>query len=204
MKPTFDLDGATFTLFNDLTVTIPINDWQFLCKNRWHTDDPDIEDVITEFVTGTGITPNKPQRYSEAGKTFHEYVDELRDIMKDMENKKQIHLSNPRYGVTGFYYIDKTVYEKHYQMHKNRPEEALQNELSIIYGLGTPVTSEMIENVINEEYDEAKNLNKTIEKAAEKAAKDYKDDKLDFYMDTNLDLSNVIKKAREEYEGPEL
>lgn len=38
------------------------------------------------------------------------------------------------------------------------------------------------------------------EKACLKAINDYKNDKLDFYVDTNIDLSNLIEEANKIYD----
>ena len=78
---------------------------------------------------------------------------------------KEIILSNSRYGITGTFFINEDIYEKHHAMHPIRPEEALQNELSICYGHGTPVTSEMIEKVIEDEYEVANNIGNIIHEA---------------------------------------
>ena len=78
---------------------------------------------------------------------------------------KKIVLSNERYGITGTFFVDKNIYEKHYAMHPIRPEEALQNELSICYGYGVPVNDEMVEKVIKDEFDVANNLPKIINEA---------------------------------------
>lgn len=72
----------TVILFGQLTLDVPDKDWDFLCKYRFFTQNPSVEDVQTEFVTGTGITKNKPHMWNEAGKRFSEYVDDLRDIQK--------------------------------------------------------------------------------------------------------------------------
>lgn len=49
MQPEFSIDGATFKLFDKFTITIPIKDWQYLCKYRWLTKNPSQEDVDVEF-----------------------------------------------------------------------------------------------------------------------------------------------------------
>ena len=53
-------------------------------------------------------------------------------------------------------------------MHPNRPEEALQNNLSIYYGTNTPVTSKMIEKTIENEYNKFQDLPKIITEARKK------------------------------------
>ncbi len=80
---------------------------------------------------------------------------------------KRITLTNPRYGIIGSFYIKKEIYDKHCAMHPIRPEEALQSELSICYGYGTPVTEEMIERVIEDEFVVANNIEDIIRKARE-------------------------------------
>ncbi len=83
---------------------------------------------------------------------------------------KEIILSNPRYGITGTFHINKELYEKHYAMHPIRPEEALQSELPVCYGHGTPVTEKMIEKVIEDEYEIANNIGNIINEARGKFA----------------------------------
>ena len=65
-----------------------------------------------------------------------------------------INLRNKRYGITGQYEIAEDIWLKHTSMHNVRPEEALQSNLSIYYGRNIPVTSEMIEKVIEEMMNE--------------------------------------------------
>ena len=69
-----------------------------------------------------------------------------------------INLTNKRYGITGQFDIDKNIWLKHIKMHTKRPEEVLQHNLSVCYGINTPVTKEMIEKVIEDEYIESQNL----------------------------------------------
>lgn len=77
----------------------------------------------------------------------------------------KIKLTNHRYGITGEFDISKSVWLKHQEMHPNRPEETLQNNLSVCYGINTSVTSEMIEKTIEDEYNQSQNLPNTIAKA---------------------------------------
>lgn len=73
-----------------------------------------------------------------------------------------INLTNSRYGITGQFDISRSSWIKHTEMHPKRPEEALQNNLSICYGINTPVTNSMIEKVIEDEYNESQTLPNTI------------------------------------------
>ena len=70
----------TKKFFNSIVVNISDDDWDFLCKKRFFTNNPTDEDVCAEFVTGTGITPNKPQLWNEADQRFSEYIKDLRKI----------------------------------------------------------------------------------------------------------------------------
>ena len=79
-----------------------------------------------------------------------------------------INLTNPRYGITGKYNISEDLWLKHREMHPKRSEEALQNNLSICYGHKTPITDEMVEAIIKDEYNEYKNLSGIVEEAREK------------------------------------
>lgn len=76
-----------------------------------------------------------------------------------------INLRNKRYGITGQYEIAEDIWLKHTSMHNVRPEEALQSNLSIYYGRNIPVTSEMIEKVIEDEYRQYQDLPEMIMKA---------------------------------------
>lgn len=64
-----------YTLFNKIELKISKTDLDFLCEKRFFTDKPTLEDIQSEFVTGTGITPNKAHLWKDASKRFHEYVD---------------------------------------------------------------------------------------------------------------------------------
>lgn len=68
-------------LFEKLDVNISDEDWFFLCKARFFSNNPPIEDIEAEFVSGTGITPNKRKLWVEASNRFHDYIADLRDIM---------------------------------------------------------------------------------------------------------------------------
>ncbi len=79
-----------------------------------------------------------------------------------------INLKNKRYGITGQYEIAEDMWLKHISMHTLKPEEALQNNLSVCYGIITPVTSEMIKKVIEDVYRHWQDLPNTIMKARKK------------------------------------
>lgn len=68
---------------NILQVKVLDKDWDFLCQNRFFTDTPTQEMIFSEFVTGTGITPNKKNLWNEASERFAEYVNDLREIQKN-------------------------------------------------------------------------------------------------------------------------
>ena len=78
---------------------------------------------------------------------------------------KRIKLTNPKYGVTGTFNIKKKYYDMHYSLHKIRPEEALQSNLTSCYGKEVTITQETIERVILDEYNMAKSLPTMILKA---------------------------------------
>lgn len=66
--------------FEELTVEVSEDDWDFLCKNRLFSNNPSQEDLRAEFVSGTGITPNKRHLWSQASERFAEYIQDLREI----------------------------------------------------------------------------------------------------------------------------
>lgn len=78
-----------------------------------------------------------------------------------------INLKNKRYGITGRFDIPEDIWTKHLVMHPKRPKEALQNNLSVCYGINSPVTSCMIEKVIEDEYRMYQSLPGIISKARE-------------------------------------
>jgi len=70
------------TLFNNLDIKVSIDDWEFMCKNRFFTDTPSEEHIQAEFVSGTGITKNKVHLWGKASKRFAEYISDLREIQE--------------------------------------------------------------------------------------------------------------------------
>ena len=74
------VDYNKYTLFDKIELKISRTDLDYLCKNRFFTDKPTVDDIQREFVTGTGITPNKAHLWKDASKRFHEYVNDLRAI----------------------------------------------------------------------------------------------------------------------------
>ena len=76
-----------------------------------------------------------------------------------------INLCNKRYGITGQYEIAEDMWLMHISMHSVRPEEAMQNNMSVCYRKNMSVTSEMIEKVIEDEYRHWQDLPDTIMKA---------------------------------------
>lgn len=68
---------------NQMILNISEEDWYFLCLNRLFSDTPSLDEIEAEFVTGTGITQNKPLLWNEADKMFSEYINDLRDILKN-------------------------------------------------------------------------------------------------------------------------
>ncbi len=81
-------------------------------------------------------------------------------------NTTDITLANKRYGITGTFAIHTDIWQKHLSMHPKRPEEVLQHNLAVCYGINiTHLTPKMIETVIENEYKEALALPKVINKA---------------------------------------
>ncbi len=71
----------TIKLFEDkLTVKVSAENWQYLCENRFLSDNPSQEDIQSEFVSGTGISRRNPERWALASESFAEYIDDLREI----------------------------------------------------------------------------------------------------------------------------
>lgn len=84
------------TFWNELTVHISPDDWDFLCKNRFLSDNPSLDEVQAEFVSGTGISPNKKHLWNEADARFAEYVQELREIRGNFnKNNNEIIINAP-------------------------------------------------------------------------------------------------------------
>ena len=70
------------TFWDDLTIHVSPDDWDYLCINRFFSDNPAYDEIQAEFVTGTGITPNKKHLWKEADMRFAEYIQDLREIKK--------------------------------------------------------------------------------------------------------------------------
>ena len=66
--------------FGELVVQILEEDWDFVCKNRLFSENPDEADIRAEFVSGTGITPDKKHLWGQASERFTEYIQDLREI----------------------------------------------------------------------------------------------------------------------------
>lgn len=76
-----------FIFYNCIELSISNEDWDYLCQNRWFTNEPEFEDIRAEFVSGTGITPNKKHLWEKATILFHEYVVDLMEVQKmDFQN----------------------------------------------------------------------------------------------------------------------
>ena len=71
-----------YKFYNTIDVKISDEDWDFLCKNRWFTENPDYEDVRLEFSTGTQITIQDKELWDKASEEFHEYICDLMEIQK--------------------------------------------------------------------------------------------------------------------------
>ena len=65
---------------NRLNLKMSDDDWDFLCKYRLFNQNPDIETIENEFITGTGITPNKEYLWGISNISFSEYIEDLRKI----------------------------------------------------------------------------------------------------------------------------
>ncbi len=71
-----------FNECNPLIVTVSEDDWVYLCQNRFLTNNPTDEQIEAEFVSGTGVTPNKPWLWDKASQLFAEYIAELKEIQE--------------------------------------------------------------------------------------------------------------------------
>lgn len=76
------------TIFGELTFSIPYSHWAFMCRFRFFSHDPSEEDWQREFVTGTGITPEKREAWPQARQRFLDYIDDLSSIMIEDKAKK--------------------------------------------------------------------------------------------------------------------
>lgn len=81
----------TLLLFNELKVIVSKEDWEFMCKYRFFTDDPDEEHIRVEFSTGTGIRPETKRTsknlWNNASIEFAKYIKDLREIQNLDINK---------------------------------------------------------------------------------------------------------------------
>jgi hypothetical protein len=72
---------------NQMVLQISEEDWSFLCQYRLFSDDPPIDEIQAEFVSGTGITKNKQHLWKKANERFSEYIQDLREILELDTNK---------------------------------------------------------------------------------------------------------------------
>lgn len=51
IKPDFlkDTNEVRFTLYGKFNITIPVDDWNFMCEKRWFSNSPTKHEVETEF-----------------------------------------------------------------------------------------------------------------------------------------------------------
>ena len=66
---------------NQIILNVSEDDWFFLCENRFFSSNPTIEEIESEFITGTAITRSKSMLWKEATIKFSEYVEELKEIL---------------------------------------------------------------------------------------------------------------------------
>lgn len=78
---------------------------------------------------------------------------------------KTIKLTNPKYRIVGEFIVEKKYYDMFYAMYRVRPEEALQDILLTCYGTNVQITNEMVEKVIEDEYDIVSSLDDIIGEA---------------------------------------
>lgn len=69
-------------LFEKLNVEVSDENWNFLCQNRFFTDNPSYENIECEFISGTGITEKKKELWPLASLRFTEYVEDLKEIQQ--------------------------------------------------------------------------------------------------------------------------
>ena len=87
---------------NQMVLNISEEDWDFLCQNRLFSENPAIDEIQAEFVSGTGITKNKKHLWENANEKFLEYVKDLKEILFD-ENVKMLNCNE--YPQKGSYNI---------------------------------------------------------------------------------------------------
>ncbi len=78
-----------YILFNTIELNISDDDFDFLCKHRFHTNNPSLEDVEKEFVKGTGIYPrqddlNNFELHKRVDFLFSYYVQYLKDLITEI------------------------------------------------------------------------------------------------------------------------
>lgn len=64
----------------ELTLQVAYEDFCFMCKKRFGTNEPSEDDWQTEFVTGTGITSERKDLWPRASERFAEYINDLREL----------------------------------------------------------------------------------------------------------------------------
>ena len=74
------MKAKELVLFDELVVVISEEDWDFMCRNRFFSENPDEEELQAEFVSGTGITTDRKHLWSRVSERFSEYIRDLREI----------------------------------------------------------------------------------------------------------------------------
>ncbi len=87
IKPDFskNIGEVNFSLYDKFNITISIDDWLFMCKNRWFSDEPLREDVEAEFgVCGARSAKDNKEANMIVNKTIGTYKRIMQtDIEKD-------------------------------------------------------------------------------------------------------------------------
>ena len=67
-------------IFDGLVLSVSEENWAYLCTHRFFSDEPTIEEIRAEFVSGTGITEEKKDRWTNADDDFCQYIEDLKEI----------------------------------------------------------------------------------------------------------------------------
>lgn len=77
MNVKYNSDNVSFNLYDKFDIIIPTGEWEYMCHNRWFTEDPEQEVVEAEFgICGA----RKASTAEEATKIVLNTIDMLRDI----------------------------------------------------------------------------------------------------------------------------
>ena len=87
---------ASFPLYGKFNITIPLNEWEFLCQKRWFSNTPSQHEVEIEFgVCGARSASDNNEANEIVNKTIealHGFIEEdtIAECEKHLDSSKRI------------------------------------------------------------------------------------------------------------------